>query len=240
MNATVFLRGTVEKTCRSCSVGHTPDLPARRKGPLMPSFSAVFCVLFSIFGFCFVCYRLHCHDRRFACLEQLSLYDPLTGLRSGRLFETDCAILCRGASPIAVLLIDLDDFRQYNLRGYREEGDRALRRAATVLTEHLRRQADRLYRLHTAGDEFVCFFAVKTASEAQQQAERLRVALASVKVPGSIGIAFDASSGVRDPAKLLNQAAQNKDLAKQRGGNAIYQHKIQSPIEKRPFQTAQL
>lgn len=188
----------------------------------MPVVSSVLCALPPFLGFCLVWYRLRSLDRQVGRLEEISVYDPLTGLRSGRLFESECAILCRGPSPVAVLLIDLDNFRRYNEGGYREEGDRALNLAARVLLDSLRRRADRLYRLHTAGDEFVCFFAVETARDAYRQAERLRAALAAAKVPGSIGIAFAEGSTVRDPAKLLSLAATNKNAAKLRGGDSVF------------------
>ena len=188
----------------------------------MSTWSSVLCALFPFLGFCLVWYRLRSLVRQVGRLEEISVYDPMTGLRSGRLFESECAILCRGPSPVAVLLIDLDNFRRYNDGGYREEGDRALKLAARVLSESLQRRADRLYRLHTAGDEFVTFFAVETAREAYGQAERLRLKLAAAKVPGSVGIAFAEGSTFRDPARLLSLATTNKNAAKNRGGNSVF------------------
>ena len=68
--------------------------------------------------------------RRVRRLEVLSVHDWQTGLRSGRLYDDDAALLCRSSCKVAVLLIDLDDFRRFNERGYREEGDRALQTVA--------------------------------------------------------------------------------------------------------------
>lgn len=184
--------------------------------------SSLLCALVPLLGFCLVWYRLRCLNQQVGRLEEVSVYDPLTGLRSGRLFESECSILCRGPCPVAVLLIDLDNFRRFNDGGYREEGDRAITLAARVLSEKLRRQADRIYRLHTAGDEFVVFFAVETSRDAYRQAERLREALASVNVPCSVGIAFAEGSTTRDPAQLLRLATTNKHIAKKRGGNTVY------------------
>ena len=184
--------------------------------------SSLLCALVPLLGFCLVWYRLRCLNQQVGRLEEVSVFDPLTGLRSGRLFESECSILCRGPCPVAVLLIDLDNFRRYNEGGYREEGDRAIALAARVLSEKLRRQADRIYRLHTAGDEFVLFFAVETSRDAYRQAERLREALASVNVPCSVGIAFAEGSTTRDPAQLLRLATTNKHIAKKRGGNTVY------------------
>jgi diguanylate cyclase (GGDEF)-like protein len=187
----------------------------------MPSFSSVLCALLPFMAFCLVWYRLVRLDRQVRRLEEISVYEPMTGLLSGRLFESECSVHCRGSSPVAVLLIDLDDFRRFNRDGYREHGDRALKLAARVVSETLRR-GDRLYRLHTAGDEFVCFFTVKTARAAYHQAERLRAALCAAEVPACIGVAFADGSTVRDPSALLRIAASNKDAAKSRGGNAVF------------------
>lgn len=198
----------------------------------MPSLSSLCCVLPSL-GCFFLWLRLRRLGWQVGRLEEISVYDPQTGLRSGRLFENECAILCRGPNPVAVLLIDLDDFRRYNERGYREAGDQALKKAADVLSKTLRK-ADRLYRLHTAGDEFVCCFAVRTARDAYRQAERLRGALSVAQIPGSVGIAFAKTAEKRDPAHLLQIAAQNKDEAKKQGGNAIFPTPDDPPVARLP------
>lgn len=155
-------------------------------------------------------------------LEDLSYRDYQTGLRSGRLYEDDAALLCRSLCSVAVLLIDLDHFRRFNERGYREDGDRALLTAAQVLKEHLQRSADRVYRMHTAGDEFIVLFSVESFGEAYQQAERLRLMLERAAVPASVGIAFAEPSLSRSPAQLLRLATTNKDVAKKRGRNSVF------------------
>ena len=121
-----------------------------------------------------------------------------------------------------MLLIDLDDFRRFNERGYREEGDRALQTVAQVLKESLQRAADRVYRMHSAGDEFIVVITVEDFREAFQQAERLRRAIELASVPGSVGIAYAEPSTHRSPAQLLRLATTNKNAAKQRGGNCVY------------------
>ncbi len=83
-------------------------------------------------GFCLVWYRL----RR---LEDLSYRDYQTGLRSGRLLDEDLALLGRTEAPIALLLVDLDDFGRFNAVGYRSHGDRALLLAATTIWRTLQR-----------------------------------------------------------------------------------------------------
>ncbi len=47
-------------------------------------------------------------------LEDLSYRDYQTGLRSVRLLDDDLALLGRIEAPIALVLVDLDDFRRFN------------------------------------------------------------------------------------------------------------------------------
>jgi hypothetical protein len=51
----------------------------------MSTWSSVLCALFPFLGFCLVWYRLRSLDRQVGRLEEISVYDPMTGLRSGRL-----------------------------------------------------------------------------------------------------------------------------------------------------------
>ena len=80
-------------------------------------------------------------------LEDLSYRDYQTGLRSVRLLDDDLALLGRTEAPIALVLVDLDDFRRFNELGYRSHGDRALLDAATTIRRTIRRAGDRIYRM---------------------------------------------------------------------------------------------
>ena len=168
-------------------------------------------------GFCLVWYRL----RR---LEDLSYRDYQTGLRSGRLLDEDLALLGRTEAPIALLLVDLDDFGRFNAVGYRSHGDRALLLAATTIRRTLQRAGDRIYRMHTAGDEFVILLTPRSYAQAFAEADSVRRALELASVPASIGIAYAA--GVRrfglDRDSLLELATTNKNHAKRDGKNRVY------------------
>ena len=87
------------------------------KRAFMPVFSSVLCAVlpFSV-SFGIGCAVLIGKVGR---LEEISVYDQTTGLRSGRLFESGVRSSVVGLSPVAVLLVDLDDFRRYNRGGYR-------------------------------------------------------------------------------------------------------------------------
>jgi diguanylate cyclase (GGDEF)-like protein len=125
-------------------------------------------------------------------LEDLSYRDYQTGLRSVRLLDDDLALLGRTEAPVALLLVDLDDFRRFNELGYRSHGDRALLLAATTIRRTLMRSGDRIYRMHTAGDEFLILLTARSYAQAFAEAESVRRALELASVPASIGIAYSA------------------------------------------------
>ena len=88
-------------------------------------------------------------------LEQLAFYDPLTGIGNRNLFadHLDHGLLLarRGASPLAVLVIDLDQFKTVNDTFGHAAGDAVLRAVGGRLSDVLR-QSDTATRL--GGDEF--------------------------------------------------------------------------------------
>ena len=157
-------------------------------------------------------------------LEALNHLDHQTGLRSGRLLDDDVALLSRARAPIALLLVDLDNFRQFNQTSY-AHGDRALLTAAQTMKRTLQRLGDRVYRKYASGDEFLVLLSPKGFEDAHHQAERIRVALEQVGVPASIGIAYcHGEPGRRAvfPGDLIERATLAKNEAKRLGGNTVY------------------
>ncbi len=112
--------------------------------------------------------------------------DPLTGLGHHRTFHTKLRRL-RG-KRIAVLLLDLDGFKQINDPFGHQAGDRLLREVAATLSAALRR-GDELFRI--GGDEFGALLRVQDQTEAMEAAERLVAAAATIgDVTVSIGVAM--------------------------------------------------
>ncbi len=158
-------------------------------------------------------------------LEDLSYRDYQTGLRSGRLLDEDLALLGRTEAPIALLLVDLDDFGRFNALGYRSHGDKALLLAATTIRRTLERAGDRIYRMHTAGDEFVVLLTPRSYAQAFAEADSVRRALELASVPASIGIAYSNGGRHRrglNRDALLELATTNKNHAKLNGKNRVY------------------
>ncbi len=88
-------------------------------------------------------------------LRHLADHDPLTGLRNRRLFENDLKLQVgrsrRYGEPAALMVIDLDDFKQVNDHHGHKVGDDTLKAVARGLTRRLR-ETDLVARL--GGDEF--------------------------------------------------------------------------------------
>jgi len=107
-------------------------------------------------------------------LRHLADHDPLTGLRNRRLFQHDLKLQVarsrRYAETAALMVIDLDSFKQVNDRHGHPVGDRILHAVARALTRRLR-ETDLVARL--GGDEFAVLLPHIEAESAQVVAEGL-------------------------------------------------------------------
>lgn len=132
--------------------------------------------------------------------KYLALHDELTGLPNRRLFQDRLASTLerarRSGSHAALLLIDLDDFKQVNDSVGHHVGDELLKRAASLFQSRVRR-SDTVAR--TGGDEFSVIL-----EEPMSRADAVRVSKSlaqlldnpfevngnTVRVGASVGIAF--------------------------------------------------
>lgn len=108
-------------------------------------------------------------------LNYLAYHDPLTGLSNRRRFiehlEESLLEAARHKQRLAVLFIDLDQFKQVNDSLGHAVGDELLISVASRLAEHVR-LVDILARL--GGDEFICLMeAVRSESEVSTLAEEI-------------------------------------------------------------------
>lgn len=147
-------------------------------------------------------------------LDSLSLYDGLTGLLSGKVFERErWPAAIRSSSPVAFLYIDLDDLKALN----RSEGDRAGDRYIADAAKRLerRRGVDQVFRLHTAGDEFGILVLGDSAMNAGRLADLLVGDLKATGISASIGAACTASVDHKTRASLYGEAERAMQAAKQ-------------------------
>ena len=117
--------------------------------------------------------------RQEEALRALSLVDELTGLYNRRGFMTlaqqQLRLARRGHRDVALLFIDMDDFKSINDTFGHAEGDVALTRAAEIL-RHTFRDSDIIARL--GGDEFVVLATDTASAGTDIIVQRLRQALA--------------------------------------------------------------
>jgi diguanylate cyclase (GGDEF)-like protein len=159
-----------------------------------------------------------------------ALIDPLTGVPNRRAFLQDGEAQLHSQAvnprPLAVMLLDLDNFKSINDRFGHATGDRVLRLFAEVASRSMRRM-DAFGRL--GGEEFAALLFDVTRERALAVAEEIRAnfAAASSEVDGrpvvatvSIGIAISHDAGL-DLAALLAQADHALYRAKDNGRNRI-------------------
>ena len=152
--------------------------------------------------------------RTLAHSHQLALTDELTGLGNRRAFYEEVELRIDGLDADAtgaLLLLDLDRFKEVNDSLGHHAGDDLLCHVATRLAECLHGSGGLLARL--GGDEFAVFLLGVDSAGAELDAGRIHAALAppfsvdavTVRVDASVGIAMYPTDG-RELSNLLRRA----------------------------------
>ncbi len=146
-----------------------------------------------------------------------ALHDQLTGLPNRRLFvenlEISLARAARDGKHIAVLSIDLDEFKTINDRIGKDAGDRVLHHVGTTISQAMRR-GDVVARL--GGDEFVvCCDELAGAEEGYEVADSILERLAESFEVGGEPMTVAASIGiaVSGPDSRADGLLRNADIA---------------------------
>jgi diguanylate cyclase (GGDEF)-like protein/PAS domain S-box-containing protein len=163
-------------------------------------------------------------------LKDLADIDPLTGLFNRRRLERELAgQIARspaGGRGGAVILVDLDNFKELNDTLSHQAGDEMLVAAATALRERTR-TTDVVARL--GGDEFAVLIADVTAQQAAAVGAGLvkriseqtvdGAALGIRRITASVGVVVHAADSHLSGDELLNDADLAMYEAKDAGGN---------------------
>lgn len=158
----------------------------------------------------------------------LSFRDALTGVYNRRaLEETMDRIPAR--TPLALLMIDLDFFKNYNDRFGHQAGDAALKAIAQAARKALLRDSDRIFRY--GGEEFTTILAGAGQYSSMTVAQRILDEVAALdlrhpdsqtgKMTVSIGIAHRSFGEEMDICEVLAHADQALYQAKTSGRNQI-------------------
>jgi diguanylate cyclase (GGDEF)-like protein len=169
-------------------------------------------------------------DKRLAAL---STTDGLTGVTNRRAFdaqlEAEWRRAARTGQVLALAIVDVDWFRQYNERHGHQAGDTCLRTLATVLRRHGRRTTDVVARY--GGEEFALLWAATDPAAAQKEAQGACAEVAALDLPHedspfgkvtvSIGLAAVTPTGNDSPSMLVQRAEEALVRAKVRGRNSV-------------------
>jgi diguanylate cyclase (GGDEF)-like protein len=161
--------------------------------------------------------------------QQLSITDDLTKLHNHRFFHEhlprEMKRAARTGEPLALIVIDLDDFKRLNDRFGHAVGDAVLKQVAHVMSSAVR-EMDLLARY--GGEEFALLASHTTLEGAVALAEKLRIAISharftvinpdapiEVEVTASLGVAAfhgDEKAFFNDADRALYRAkAAGKD-----------------------------
>jgi len=178
-------------------------------------------------------------------LAELATVDELTQLKNRRRFNEDLehhvALSTRGGTPLSLVLLDVDRFKQYNDTFGHPAGDEVLRGVSASLRAGLR-EHDMVARF--GGEEFVVLLPSTDADTAVMVSERLRAAIAARTWPfgtvtASFGIATDHPARAESAVSLVERADQALYRAKRAGRDRVA-HSREGPniaSEPRQFKT---
>jgi diguanylate cyclase (GGDEF) domain len=162
---------------------------------------------------------------------RMARHDSLTGISNRQHFVDQCtaALLegSRSAEPMALVLFDLDHFKQINDSHGHAEGDWVLLRVCAECRDHLR-DADVFGRL--GGEEFAILLREATPEQSMAITERIRVAIGApteehrtiIRATASFGIANTRAYGY-DLDRLLMKADEAMYAAKAAGRDRVAQ-----------------
>ncbi len=166
----------------------------------------------------------HTHSQ----LEQLATQDPLTNVLNARAFSHELAQELsrnrRYGRPLALIYLDLDDFKSINDAHGHATGDAVLRLVADAMRSAVR-QADIVGRL--GGDEFAVLMPETDGDVAHAAATRLVTGIRTVfrgtpSVTASIGV-LAVSGTEAGTDELLRKADQAMYAAKRAGKDRVVQ-----------------
>ncbi|WP_225584866.1 MULTISPECIES: sensor domain-containing diguanylate cyclase [unclassified Acidovorax] len=158
-------------------------------------------------------------------LNELARTDPLTGLRNRRAFddslELELAVVERTRSPLSLLMLDVDHFKQINDNFGHAAGDKVLRSIAQVLSGCVR-IIDIVARV--GGEEFAVILPHTDATGAHEVAQRMRVAVAQASwlcQPTTISIGAASLRDAESARSLFARADAALYAAKRSGRNRV-------------------
>lgn len=172
------------------------------------------------------------HQRQL--LERLSHSDGLTGIANRRYFNTmlsrEFSRMQRHRQSLALIMLDVDDFKAFNDHYGHLHGDQCLQQVAQAIAQCLKRPGDMVARY--GGEEFVCLLPDTQLDGAFKVARDIQAAIAALRMPNeqaqatdfvtiSMGVAAMMASELANGPQLLAMADERMYRAKRSGRNRI-------------------
>jgi diguanylate cyclase (GGDEF)-like protein len=170
-----------------------------------------------------------------ACLlRELVARDGLTGIQNRRMFDQHIQLAwqqaLRDKQRVAVLLVDIDCFKDYNDRYGHQAGDECLRAVALSLSQCARRPMDFVARY--GGEEFAVVLYEASREYVAEVLTRIQRSIAELNIPHeasrvasrltvSIGAAFILPGSNRTHEGLIQLADEALYSAKEQGRNRV-------------------
>jgi diguanylate cyclase (GGDEF)-like protein len=168
-------------------------------------------------------------------LRSLSLMDGLTGIANRRHFDqafmAEWRRCIRWKQPLALIMIDIDFFKQFNDYYGHQAGDACLIQVAKSLKAGLNRSHDLTARY--GGEEFVCLLPETALEGAQEKAQSLLKSILKLAIPHersslaggvvsiSLGVAVATPTQHDDPLTIIQCADRLMYTAKKSGRNQV-------------------
>jgi len=167
-------------------------------------------------------------------LREMVARDGLTGIQNRRMFDQHIARVwqqaVRDQQQIAVLLVDIDCFKNYNDRYGHQAGDECLRAVARALTLCARRPLD--FAARYGGEEFAVVLYEANREYVAEVLTRIQRSIAELNIPHdasvvasrltvSVGAGFIKPTASRTPEGLIQLADEALYTAKEQGRNRV-------------------
>lgn len=159
-------------------------------------------------------------------INEISLKDPLTGIFNRRCIGKNLNSMQKAKTEYALVLLDLDHFKNINDQYGHDAGDQVLIQVAKILDESLRLQ-DSVGRF--GGEEFILILPNNSLVQAMSIAERCRMNIekmivrledqCELRITASFGVAMSQQNLTKED--ITRQADQALYLAKHKGRNQV-------------------
>jgi diguanylate cyclase (GGDEF)-like protein len=167
-------------------------------------------------------------------LRRLAMLDPLTDIGNRRSFDASLPSFWQRArqkeTPLAMILVDMDLFKQFNNTYGYQAGDQCLKKIAEAITDCT--QGDEVRIARFGGEQFAVILPDSDTDSAYPLAEKIRCQVEALQIPhtgeGASGVVtVSAGVGSMQPGKdsnyeqLIAKTNQALYLAKRRGRNQV-------------------